>query len=354
MVSRPERWWRPVLGCLLAIPALLLAGCSTGSSEASGADSSSCNITTIAENELPSIVTIAARNGQSGGTGSGEVIRSNGYILTNNHVVSPAAGGGSLQVTFQDGTTASATLTGQDPLTDLAVIRVNKSGLRTIPIGDSKNLRIGQPAIVLGSPLGLSSTVTSGIVSALNRTIQVPGEGSQASAFLIDAIQTDAAVNPGNSGGALVNCSGRLVGIPSAGASVPSPSGESAGGSIGLNFAIPVNLATKVADEIISTGRVTHAYIGIQAQAVSPNAALQQGRAEGILVTGVVQGGPAANAGLQAGDIITSIDKKRAVSTDQIVAVLLGKRSGDRVEVQYERNGAHRTTTVTLAAQPSS
>jgi putative serine protease PepD len=353
------------LGCLLAIPVLLIAGLvgglianaisgSSGTSGASGTDDSSCNISQIAENELPSIVTIAAGNGQSGGTGSGEVIRSNGYIITNNHVISPAAGGGSLQVTFQDGSTARATITGQDPLTDLAVIHVNKSGLRTIPIGNSKNLRIGQPAIVLGSPLGLSSTVTAGIVSALNRTIQVPGESSQASAFLIDAIQTDAAVNPGNSGGALVNCSGRLVGIPSAGASVPSPSGESAGGSIGLNFAIPVNLATKVADEIISTGRVTHAYIGIQAQAVSANAALQQGRAEGILVTGLVQGGPAANAGLQPGDIITSIDGNRAVSTDQIVAVLLSRRAGDRVDVDFERDGAHKTTTVTLASPPSS
>jgi putative serine protease PepD len=353
MVTRPDRRRRTALGCLLAIPALLLGGCSSGSSTASGSDASSCNITSIAENELPSIVTIAAGSGQSGGTGSGEVIRSDGYILTNNHVVSPAAGGGSLQVTFQDGTTARATITGRDPLTDLAVIRVNKSGLRTIPIGNSRDLRIGQPAIVLGSPLGLSSTVTSGIVSALNRTIQVPGEGSSA-AFLIDAIQTDAAVNPGNSGGALVNCSGRLVGVPTAGATVPSPSGESAGGSIGLNFAIPVNLATKIADEIISTGRVTHAYIGIQAQAVSPNAALQQGRAEGILVTGVVPGSPAASAGLQPGDIITSIDGNRAVSTDQIVAVLLSKRAGDRVEVDYERDGAHKTTTVTLAAQPSS
>jgi putative serine protease PepD len=234
----------------------------------------------------------------------------------------------------------------------LAVIRVTgETGLRTIPFGNSADLRIGQPAIVLGAPLGLSSTVTSGIVSALDRTIQVPGEGSQA-ALLVDAIQTDAAVNPGNSGGAMVDCSGDLVGVPTAGATVPSPSGQSAGGSIGLNFAIPVNLATKVADEIISTGTVTHAYLGIQAQPLAANAALQAGRAEGLRVTGVVPGSPAASAGLRTGDIITSIDGRAAVSTDQIVALLLSKRAGHRVEIGYERNGSPATTTVTLGAQP--
>jgi putative serine protease PepD len=312
---------------------------------------SACDVTAVADRELESVVTIFAGSGGSSGVGSGEVIRSDGYILTNNHVILPAVAAGGLQVVFDDGTTASAEITGRDPLTDLAVIRVSgKSGLRTIPIGDSSALRIGQPVVALGAPLGLSSTVTSGIVSALGRTIHVPGEASQ-TALLIDAVQTDAAINPGNSGGALVNCSGNLVGVPTAGATVPSPSGESSGGSIGLGFAIPVNLATKVADEIIATGTVTHSFIGIQAEPLSASATRQSGGAQGLRVVAVVDGGPAASAGLRVGDIITSIDGNEAVSTDQLMAVTLAKRAGDRVEIGYTRDGQHATATLTLAAR---
>jgi putative serine protease PepD len=225
---------------------------TTTAAASAAAGSSSCNVPSIADRELPSVVTIFAGAGGSSGVGSGEVIRSEGYILTNNHVILPAVGGGgALHVVFDDGSTATATITGRDPLTDLAVLKVNdKSDLRTISLGNSSDLRIGQGVVALGAPLGLSSTVTSGIVSALGRTVHVPGEASQ-TALLIDAVQTDAAINPGNSGGALVDCSGDLIGVPTAGATVPSPSGEASGGSIGLGFAIPVNLAIKVADEII-------------------------------------------------------------------------------------------------------
>jgi putative serine protease PepD len=255
-------------------------------------------------------------------------------------------------VLFHDGNTVRATIVGRDPLTDLAVIRVTgQSGLRTISIGNSTNLRIGQPVIALGAPLGLSSTVTSGIVSALDRTVHVPGEGSQ-SALLIDAIQTDAAINPGNSGGALVDCSGDLVGVPTAGATVPSPSGEASGGSIGLGFAIPVNLATKVANEIIDTGSVRHAFLGMEAEPLSVNAAPEDGKAEGLRVTGVAPGGPAASAGLRVADIITSINGSPAVSTDQLVALTLAKRAGDRVELRYRRSGRETNTTLTLASRP--
>jgi putative serine protease PepD len=221
--------------------------------------------------------------------------------------------------------------------------------VRTISVGNSSNLRIGEGVVALGAPLGLSSTVTSGIVSALGRTVHVPGEASQ-TALLIDAVQTDAAINPGNSGGALVNCSGDLIGVPTAGATVPSPTGEASGGSIGLGFAIPVNLATKVADEIIATGTVTHAFIGIQAEPLSASATGQNGT-QGLRVGAVVAGGPAASAGLRVGDVITSIDGKAATSTDQLIAVTLAKRSGDRVEIGYERNGSPATATITLGAQ---
>jgi putative serine protease PepD len=296
------------------------------------------------------VVTIFAGGGQSGGVGSGEVIRSEGYILTNNHVILPAVGGGPLQVVFEDGSAATATITGRDPLTDLAVLRVTgKSDLRTISIGSSSNLRIGQGAVALGAPLGLSSTVTSGIVSALGRTIHVPGEASQ-TALLIDAVQTDAAINPGNSGGALVDCSGDLIGVPTAGATVPSPSGAAGGGSIGLGFAIPVNLAIKVADEIIATGTVTHAFIGVQTEPLPATATGQSGT-QGLRVAVVVAGSPAASAGLRVGDIITSIDGQAATSTDQLMAVTLTKRAGDRVEIGYKRDGNEATTTITLAAR---
>ncbi|HTU85146.1 MAG TPA: trypsin-like peptidase domain-containing protein [Solirubrobacteraceae bacterium] len=308
----------------------------------------SCNVTSVAEHELPAVVTIMASGAVNGGVGSGEVIRSDGYILTNNHVIAAAAGSGSLDVIFDNGNSAHATLVGRDPLTDLAVIRVDQSNLQTITIGNSSDLQIGQPVVALGAPLGLSSTVTSGIVSALGRTVHVPGEGS-ASALLVDAVQTDASINPGNSGGALVDCSGALVGIPTAGATT----GET-GGSIGLGFAIPVNSALTIADELISTGSVTHSFVGVQAQPLAASATGQGGQAGGLWIISVVAGSPAASAGLRAGDIIRSIDGSPATSTDQLMALTLTKRPGDRVELKYERDGAEATATITLGARPSS
>jgi putative serine protease PepD len=344
------------LGALLLIAAgvvgALIANASNSPSDATTtANSSSCNATSIAAQELPSVVTIFAGSGNASGVGSGEVIRSDGYILTNNHVILPAVGNGALRVAFDDGSAADATITGRDPLTDLAVIRVtDKSNLRTISVGNSSDLKIGQGVVALGAPLGLSSTVTSGIVSALGRTVHVPGEGSRA-ALLIDAVQTDAAINPGNSGGALVDCSGDLIGVPTAGASIPSPSGAASGGSIGLGFAIPVNLAVKVADEIISTGTVTHAFIGIQAEPLSASATRESG-SQGLRVAVIVPGSPAANAGMQPGDIITSIDGQDATSTDQLIAVTLTKRAGAQIEIGYRRDGTKGTATITLVARP--
>ena len=193
--------------------------------------------------------------------------------------------------------------------------------------------------------------MTSGIVSALNRTIQVPGENSQ-SALLLNAIQTDAAINPGNSGGAMVNCNGQFVGIPSAGATVPSSSGESSGGSIGLGFAIPSDFALTLATEIISTGRVSHAYFGVSAIPISPEIAANNGVSEGLFVTAVAPAGPAAKAGLREGDIITTIDGQPATSTDQLATLTLTKNPGDTVELGYQRDGRQATTTVTLASTP--
>src|SRR5262249_18157853 len=209
----------------------LIVGATQSSSSAANSHSpgasagsttvSACPVTSVADRVIPSVVTIAARGPNGSGTGSGEVIRSDGYILTNNHVISvAAASGGSVQVQFSDGQVGSATITGRDPQTDLAVLKVDTSRqLKVIALGSSSSVQVGQPVVAIGAPLGLSGTVTSGIVSALNRTVQVPGD-NDSTALLVSAVQTDASINPGNSGGALVDCAGKLVGVPTAGATV--------------------------------------------------------------------------------------------------------------------------------------
>jgi len=353
-----RRWWLPwaILGGVIVGAGLIvgvIAGTTNASSGSNASGVSACAVTQVANQVIPSVVTISVQAPGGGGTGSGEVIRSDGYILTNNHVIAAAANGGSIQVLFSDGTTAPATITGRDPQTDLAVIKVNNvPNLSVISMGSSSSLQVGQPVVVIGAPLGLSGTVTSGIVSALDRSIQVPGEGNS-SALLVSAIQTDAAINPGNSGGSMVDCSGQLVGIPSAGATVPSPNGEpSAGGSIGLGFAIPVDLAETISNEIIATGSVTHAYFGLSALPIPPAAAASAGVPEGLFVKSVVPGGPAAQAGIRPDDVITTIDGQPATTTTQLQEVTLTKRPGDTVQLGYYRDGKQATATVTLGAQP--
>lgn len=328
------------------------AAASTTSNSASPGQVSACDVTSVANRVIPSVVTISARGSGGAGTGSGEVIKSDGYIVTNNHVIAIAANGGSVEVQFFDGQTVPATIVGRDPQTDIAVLKIDSSRkLQPIAIGSSSSVVVGQAAVVIGAPLGLSGTVTAGVVSALDRTIEVPGEDGT-SALLVAAIQTDAAINPGNSGGSMVNCSGQLIGIPSAGASVPSSSGESSGGSIGLGFAIPVNTAMTIADEIISTGSVTHAYFGIGAVPIPAVAATQAGVPEGLYVQIVTPGGPAAQAGLREGDVITKIDGQPATSTVQLQELALTKKPGDKVELEYWRNGHSASVTVTLGAHP--
>jgi putative serine protease PepD len=254
----------------------------------------------------------------------------------------------SVHVLFADGQSAAATITGRDPQTDLAVLKVQVSHqLKVIALGSSSSVKVGQPVVALGAPLGLSGTVTSGIVSALDRTVEVPGENDR-SALLVSAMQTDAAINPGNSGGALVNCAGQLVGVPTAGATVPG----SGGGSIGLGFAIAVDLAKTIADEIIATGRVTHAFFGLSTVPIPPAAAAQAGVPEGLFVQAVTPGGPAAMAGLRADDIITTIDGQPATSNIQLQELTLTKKPGDTVSLGYTRAGHSATATVTLGAQP--
>jgi putative serine protease PepD len=351
--ARNSRRWLPWAA---AGAALVAGGCTSSptssptssSAPGSAATVSSCVVTQVASQVVPSVVTIAATGSGGSGTGSGEVIRSDGYILTNNHVISVAASGGSVEVLFSDGQTAAATITGRDPQTDLAVLKVQTSHeLKVISLGSSSSVKVGEPVVAIGAPLGLSGTVTSGIVSALDRTVEVPGDNDK-SALLVSALQTDAAINPGNSGGALVNCAGQLIGVPTAGATVPN----SGGGSIGLGFAIPVDLAKSIADEIIATGRVTHAFFGLQTVPIPAAAAAQAGLPEGLYVRAVTAGGPAAQAGLRPEDVITSIDGQPATSNIQLQELTLTKKPGDTVSIGYARAGHSATTTVTLGAQP--
>ncbi|HEY0813072.1 MAG TPA: trypsin-like peptidase domain-containing protein [Pseudonocardia sp.] len=347
-----------VLGGIVggALVAVVTRGNSpaAASTAAAPAGASVCSATDVADKTLPTVVTISASNGQSGGTGSGEIIRGDGYILTNNHVISVAANGGHVSVVFSDGHSAPATITGRDPKADLAVIKIDgQPPLPVIPFGSSKDVVVGQPVVALGAPLGLSNTVTSGIVSALDRTVEVPGDNGQ-TALLVSALQTDAAINPGNSGGALVNCAAQLVGVPAAGASIPEPGvgGGGSSGSIGLGFAIPVDLAKSISDEIIATGTVTHSYFGLVAATLPPAVATANGQQGGIFVTSVVPGGPAATTGLRAGDVITAIDGQPATSTQDLAAVTLSKKPGETVKLDYIRDGRSQTATVTLGVQP--
>jgi putative serine protease PepD len=312
--------------------------------------SAACTASSVADQVVPSVVTIEVGRSAAGAasTGSGEFYQSGGYILTNNHVVENAARGASMEVTLSDGQRAPATLVGRDPLTDLAVIKAPEAeSPQVIALGSSADLEVGQPVVVVGAPLGLSNSVTSGIVSALARTVQVPGGGTSQNALLADSIQTDAAINPGNSGGAMVNCSGQLVGIPSAGAALPG----SSGGNIGLGFAIPIDIAETIANQLIATGHVTHASFGLDTSAVTGPIAQRTGLPEGLYVTSIQASGPAAMAGLRSGDVITEIDGQPATSADQLVELTITKKAGDKVDLTYVRDGSTHETTVTLGSQ---
>ena len=238
----------------------------------------------------------------------------------------------------------------RDPRTDLAVVKVDADHrLSTIAVGSSARLSVGQPVVALGAPLGLSSTVTTGVVSALGRTVRVPSE-DVGSAVLAAAIQTDAAINPGNSGGALVDCSARLVGVPTAGATVPDAQGNSGGGSIGIGFAIPVDSAMRIADQLIARGTVDHAYLGAQVAPFPP----QTGDQSGLYVLAVTPGGPAQSAGLRAGDVVPAVDGSAITDADQLDVISVTRSPGDRVRLTYRRAGASADAEVTLIGQPAS
>jgi putative serine protease PepD len=328
--------------------ALLDRGASLGGGGSTTAtvDRAPDSVAGIAAKVMQSTVSIAVTGGAGRGTGSGVILRSDGYILTNNHVVESAADGGQITVTLDAGEAElPAEIVGRDPVTDLAVLRVRTDrDLPAASLGQSRALVVGDPVIAIGSPLGLSGTVTTGIVSALNRTVDVPSEDGTRNP-LFNAIQTDAAINPGNSGGALVNARGEVIGINSAIATLGGGGlfgGEQSGGSIGVGFAIPIDEARSVAEEIIRTGRATHPSIGVTAQTVSGE------DREGALVRDVTPRGGAGEAGLEAGDLIVEIEGEQVSSVDELILAIRSHSVGDTVTVTYLRNGRTRTADVTL------
>ncbi|MGY4102988.1 S1C family serine protease [Nocardia sp. R16R-3T] len=298
----------------------------------------------VAQKVLPSVVMIKVASNRAQGEGSGVVLSSDGLILTNNHVASGGGANAKMEVAFADGTTAPATLVGADPVSDLAVVKVQgKDGLTPIELGTSSNLAVGQPVIAVGSPLGLAGTVTTGIVSALNRPVSTNGEGTPSQVQpVIDAIQTDAAINPGNSGGALVDGSGKLIGINTAIASLGgSEATGQQSGSIGLGFAIPVDQARRVADELIKTGHATYAQIGVKLRPQDTAARVLEATPDG----------PAAKAGIPAGAIITKVDSRTIDSGDALIAAVRSHQPGDKVKVTYtdEQGNNPKTVEVTLS-----
>jgi len=295
---------------------------------------------------LPSVVKIYGSSSTESGSGSGIVLTRTGQILTNNHVAELGVGDGKLAVSFPNGDTASATIVGRDPLTDLAVLQAKGiTNATPATLGRSATLQIGQPVVAVGAPFGLESTVTSGIVSALNRPVTTQGELANDPTTIFPAIQTDAAINPGNSGGALVNSAGEVVGINSAIRTASDSSGQS--GSIGLGFAIPIDEALPIVQQLRDGVAPTHARIGVEVN----NATDRFGLPDGALVQGVTAGTPAEQVGLRKGDVITAINGQAVTDADSLVADTRAYRPGDKVTLTVRAtNGTTRSVDVTLGS----
>ena len=304
----------------------------------------------VAQEVLPSVVKIDVSNGQESGSGSGIVLSSDGQILTNNHVVEVAGDSGSISVSFNDGSSAPAKILGTDPLTDTAVIQAEGvDGLTPATIGKSSDLQVGEGVVAIGSPFGLESTVTSGIVSALDRPVDV-GSDAEGNSTTYPAIQTDAAINPGNSGGPLVDLDGNLVGINSS-IRTSSSSASEQGGSIGLGFAIPIDEVMPIVEQMINGETPTHARLGISVSDIANQSGAEV--TEGAAIQDVTNGSTADSAGLQQGDVITKVDDQLIAGADSLVATIRSYRPGDEVTVTFERDGDTQTARLELDSDAS-
>ena len=301
------------------------------------------SIAGIAARVSPSVVSISVRTDNGGDTGSGFFIDTNGYLLTNNHVIEAAATSGKITVNLANGKNFPATLIGRDTAYDLAVIKIDVTDSPALQLGDSDKVEVGDGVIAIGSPLGLAGTVTSGIISAKNRAVTSSG-GSSESAF-INALQTDAAINPGNSGGPLVDLSGAVIGVNSAIASLGSGFGSQSG-SIGLGFAIPINQARKTADELIKSGKSSHPIMGISLDSRYTGVGALVAQEPGS----VRQGLPAAKAGIKPGDIIISIDGQTIHNSNEAIVAVRSHSVGDKLMVNFTRDGQIHKVTLTLVA----
>jgi len=299
------------------------------------------SIAALAARVIPAVVSISVNGVTGSGTGSGFFFDSDGFILTNKHVIDAAARGGTINVKLSDGKKYPAKLIGRDSSYDLAILKIDVIAAPTLQLGNSDQVQVGDAVIAIGSPLGLSGTVTSGIISSKNRAVTT-GSGNGESSF-INALQTDAAINPGNSGGPLVDATGAVVGVNSAIATLGL---TSQAGSIGLGFAIPINQAKKTAEQLIATGSATYPIMGISVDS--------RFTGSGALITiegvGITPGGPADKAGLKEGDLIIEFNGAEVENSDELIVMIRSKSVGDKVTIKYQRNNIVRQTTVTLAA----
>ena len=320
-----------------------LDGASLGATAKGSVERPEGSTAAVAAQLLPRVVSISVSAGSGRGTGSGFIIRSDGYILTNNHVVSgAAAAGGGITVTFHDERDAPARVVGRDSSSDLAVLKVGARSLPVVEWADSDAVVVGDPVIAIGSPLGLSGTVTTGIVSATNRPVSAGDEQAQEYSY-ISAIQTDAAINPGNSGGPLVDARGRVIGVNSVIAQV---SASQRAGSIGVGFAIPSKQAKRTAEQLIITGRASHPVIGVS---IDPGYT-----GPGARIAAVTSGGPAEDAGLQPGDVVTAIGDDRISNAEELIVKIRANQPGDRITLSYLRAGdppAQRATLTLVSSE---
>ncbi|KIE22992.1 serine protease [Streptomyces sp. MUSC 125] len=308
----------------------------------------------IAARALPSVVTLHVTGADEAGTGTGFVLDTEGHILTNNHVVESAGSDGEVSVTFSSGDLAKAKVVGRDSGYDLAVVQVHGvHGLTPLPLGNSDDVRVGDPVVAIGAPFDLANTVTAGIISAKERPLTsggTKGDGSDVS--YVDALQTDAAINPGNSGGPLLDSRAEVIGINSAirSAAGASDLDGSQSGSIGLGFAIPINQAKRVAEELINHGHATHPVMGVTLDMGYPG---DGARIDDASVSGgpaVVKGGPGERAGLRAGEVITEVDGGRVHTGAELIVKVRAHRPGDRLRLTVRRDGIDREVLLVLGA----